>query len=66
MATMTKYIPSWERDNNRDEAYEPDVWDSLEVEETIIPDPDTISLDAILEDVADDEVTLDESEFDLE
>ena len=63
MATMTKYIPSWERDSNRDEAYEPDVWESLEVEETQAPDPDMISLDE-LENA--ETVELDESEFDLE
>ena len=63
MATMTKYIPSWERDSNRDEAYEPDVWESLEVEETQAPDPDMISLDELANAEA---VELDESEFDLE
>ena len=63
MATMTKYIPSWERDSNRDEAYEPDVWESLEVEETQAPEPDMISLDE-LENA--ETVELDESEFDLE
>ena len=60
--TMT-YTPSWEKKSNRWET-EPDTWELLDEEnETYNAKvPDEISLEDLLE----EELELDESEFDLE
>ena len=59
--TMT-YTPSWEKKTNRWET-EPDVWDTLEIEELEnAKNQDEISLD----DLIIEEMELEESEFDLD
>ena len=60
--SMTKYVPSWEKNNNRWET-EPEIWDNDELEETENAKvADEISLD----DLIIEEMELEESEFDLD
>lgn len=59
--TMT-YTPSWEKKSNRWDS-EPDYWELLEQEELENAKvPDEFSLEELLE----EELELDESEFDLD
>lgn len=58
---MTKYIPTWER------AYdpwdrEPEYWENDEIENDNAKEHDEISIDDLLE----DEIPLEESEYDLD
>ena len=61
--SMTKYVPSWEKNNNRWET-EPEIWDNLddELETENAKVADEISLD----DLIIEEIELEEEEFDLD
>lgn len=63
--TMTKYVPSWEKDSNRWET-EPEIWDNDLLDEETESESDEISLDLVEIDDVDLSYEMEDEEFDLE
>ena len=61
------YTPSWEKKTNRWDT-EPEIWEDLYSDEELenAKNADEISLEQLLENNLEDEIELDESEFDLD
>ena len=60
--TMTKYVPTWERQYDPWDR-EPEMWENDELDESDnAKEKDELSIDDLLE----DEIPLDESEYDLD